>query len=94
MDDDSLVQVEEFINKGIEVLILVVVGNGLVLMERLDLKNIEKMVLILVVVDDGLVLSLQGVLRLFLGCLNPYCSGRWSRTSTMILSSGLSKVKS
>ena len=55
MDDDSLVQVEEFINKGIEVLILVIVGNGLVLMERLDLKNIEKMVLILVVVDDGLV---------------------------------------
>lgn len=81
MDDDSLVQVEEFINKGIEVLILVVVGNGLVLMERLDLKNIEKMVLILVVVDDGLVLlQCLCTLSISLG-LNPYCSEQRSRTT-------------
>ena len=55
MDDVSLLKGEEVINKGSEDLIFVIVGNGLVLMERLDLKNIEKMVLILVVGDDGLV---------------------------------------
>ena len=37
-------------------------------------------VLILIVVDDGLVLSLEEMKSAANGGLNPYCSGRWSRT--------------
>ena len=42
--------------------------------------NLESLVLILVVVEDGLVLSnfCCGISTVF--CLNPCCSGRWSRT--------------
>ena len=37
-------------------------------------------VLILIVVDNGLVhVVLEGKSREFI-CLNPYCSGQWSRT--------------
>ena len=39
-------------------------------------------VLILIVVEDGLVLGLEKMYKADLGCLNPYCSGRWSRTSS------------
>ena len=56
MDDDSLVQVEEFINKGIEVLILVVVDDGLVQHYR-QCHHVHIIVLILIVVEDGLVTS-------------------------------------
>ena len=38
-------------------------------------------VLILVVMEDGLVLSsMKTLLTLVTMCLNPYCSGQWSRT--------------
>ena len=42
-------------------------------------------VLILIVVEDGLVLwhKLQSVRMAIFG-LNPYCSGRWSRTSRAV----------
>ena len=39
------------------------------------------MVLILIVVEDGLVLRQSPYLLVRLRSLNPYCSGRWSRTS-------------
>ena len=40
-----------------------------------------KAVLILVVVDDGLVLKVLIKNRRTILCLNPCCSGRWSRTA-------------
>ena len=64
-----------------EVLILVVVDDGLVL-DFLDRANaFAHGVLILVVVDDGLVLfqARKSHLPMKWG-LNPCCSGRWSRT--------------
>ena len=39
-------------------------------------------VLILIVVDNGLVLLKPEVHKFVLQCLNPYCSGQWSRTYT------------
>ena len=39
-------------------------------------------VLILIVVDDGLVLAAISVGKNGDVSLNPYCSGRWSRTGT------------
>ena len=41
----------------------------------------EKSVLILIVVDDGLVQAINVELRIQNVSLNPYCSGRWSRTA-------------
>ena len=43
------------------------------------------MILILVVVDDGLVLLNKLVMTLSYVRLNPYCSGRWSRTDNVFL---------
>ena len=40
------------------------------------------MVLILIVVEDGLVHYFILLMKLIVNCLNPYCSGRWSRTRT------------
>ena len=37
-------------------------------------------VLILIVVEDGLVLETLSQYNNAKRCLNPYCSGRWSRT--------------
>ena len=61
------------------VLILVVVEDGLVLY-KLSRKLSETRVLILVVVEDGLVLINHLKIRNYERCLNPCCSGRWSRT--------------
>ena len=45
-----------------------------------DLDNLMR-VLILIVVDDGLVPNVDGVVNIkIFTSLNPYCSGRWSRT--------------
>ena len=62
-----------------EVLILVVVDNGLV---QLFLQAFELMlkILILIVVEDGLVLERFGLSSVSKSSLNPYYSGRWSRT--------------
>ena len=62
-----------------QVLILIVVEDGLVQAFRVQLR-IAYSVLILIVVEDGLVLNCNRALAM-LG-LNPYCSGRWSRTAT------------
>ena len=43
------------------------------------------MVLILIVVEDGLVLQIRRLVSLLKVCLNPYCSGRWSRTGQYII---------
>ena len=83
--DDGLVRLQWCINqcssiKG--VLILIVVDDGLV-----HIKNANKIegvtnVLILIVVDDGLVrMRKMKLLEFSCVCLNPYCSGRWSRTN-------------
>ena len=45
----------------------------------------EEEVLILVVVDIGLVPRLQKAIDLILKCLNPCCSGHWSRTLNLNL---------
>ena len=42
-------------------------------------------VLILIVVEDGLVLTGLKTKVLNIHCLNPYCSGRWSRTLQQLL---------
>ena len=42
-------------------------------------------VLILVVVDDGLVHMCKYEERLYTKCLNPCCSGRWSRTAIILV---------
>ena len=41
------------------------------------------MILILIVVDDGLVQPCHRHLREDGRSLNPYCSGRWSRTTPL-----------
>ena len=66
------------------VLILIVVDNGLVLTIEAWMQGIAK-VLILIVVDNGLVPRAVYKLAILKGCLNPYCSGQWSRTSRVIL---------
>ena len=61
------------------ILILIVVEDGLVQVS-VQIKSSRLCVLILVVVDDGLVWSWHlKSWRIEYG-LNPYCSGRWSRT--------------
>ena len=40
----------------------------------------NRLVLILIVVDDGLVLTSEDGREFKILSLNPYCSGRWSRT--------------
>ena len=68
------------------VLILIVVEDGLVQLTA-DEQLLQRTVLILIVVEDGLVLSyqLRGMFYC-LGGLNPYCSGRWSRTILILYS--------
>ena len=66
-------------NTTSEVLILVVVDDGLVLRLQ-NVRVFSNVVLILVVVDDGLVPDFA-VKTIHARCgLNPCCSGRWSRT--------------
>ena len=60
------------------VLILIVVEDGLVLANVANYKFTK--VLILIVVEDGLVHRNVRCKRRICGSLNPYCSGRWSRT--------------
>ena len=62
-----------------DVLILVVVDNGLVLIKKISDRT-ERKVLILVVVDNGLVPLESCTLRSEDCGLNPCCSGQWSRT--------------
>ena len=64
---------------GCWVLILVVVEDGLVRVIIVGLV-VLLCVLILVVVEDGLVLATLRLVLEWLTCLNPCCSGRWSRT--------------
>ena len=67
--------------RQIAVLILIVVEDGLVQLKHSVDKCFDCIVLILIVVEDGLVLAQsQSLYRLILSSLNPYCSGRWSRT--------------
>ena len=60
------------------ILILIVVEDGLVQVS-VQIKSSRLCVLILVVVDNGLVLKILSVIMLLQLCLNPCCSGRWSR---------------
>ena len=62
-----------------EVLILVVVDNGLVLYGKNKLVDLET-VLILVVVDNGLVPMIRILIGSMSLSLNPCCSGQWSST--------------
>ena len=48
---------------------------------RLQKSGNDGEVLILVVVDDGLVLKVQYTFGTIKKCLNPCCSGQWSRTA-------------
>ena len=62
------------------VLILIVVDNGPVLSIATETIHARCVVLILVVVDNGLVLERFGLSSVSKSSLNPYYSGRWSRT--------------
>ena len=63
------------------VLILIVVDDGLVPYIRVNAETgARTVVLILIVVEDGLVLAKSVLKHTTKPCLNPYCSGRWSRT--------------
>ena len=66
-----------------EVLILVVVDDGLVLLKK-TVASLPLAVLILVVVDDGLVLQTDGDIAVSASRLNPCCSGRWSGTANLM----------
>ena len=62
------------------VLILVVVEDGLGGRRAFTQEEINEVVLILVVVEDGLgVLIIEPLEEMVSTCLNPCCSGRWSR---------------
>ena len=61
------------------VLILIVVEDGLVHAKRFT-NVVGTKVLILIVVEDGLVRNLVKFTINNISSLNPYCSGRWSRT--------------
>ena len=63
-----------------QVLILIVVEDGLVPFSNTQLRLKPGKVLILIVVEDGLVLSKPSTSSSSEAGLNPYCSGRWSRT--------------
>ena len=73
------------------VLILIVVDNGLVLTIEAWMQGIAK-VLILIVVDNGLVPRAVYKLAILKGCLNPYCSGQWSRTHLVLRYSLMRRV--
>ena len=62
------------------VLILVVMEDGLVPNERDGSYLMVSTVLILIVVEDGLVQKVPVFINVMCQRLNPYCSGRWSRT--------------
>ena len=64
----------------LEVLILIVVDNGLVPDSRRNRTDNQHQVLILIVVDNGLVPAFLPISSWFSISLNPYCSGQWSRT--------------
>ena len=63
------------------VLILIVVEDGLVQTQQIKQPTSDWQVLILIVVENGLVHQKKHKQTHNQG-LNPYCSGRWSRTFT------------
>ena len=63
-----------------QVLILIVVEDGLVQQDINEVITEGKGVLILIVVEDGLVHGEHKATNGDRFGLNPYCSGRWSRT--------------
>ena len=68
-----------------QVLILIVVEDGLVQAWKQMQSRQEGGVLILIVVEDGLVHSQFIATKFADMSLNPYCSGRWSRTLQHLL---------
>ena len=80
--EDGLVQLLSQLSQPnqLQVLILIVVEDGLVLSRDKQDSQRCRFVLILIVVEDGLVPSPLDRLQWELRRLNPYCSGRWSRT--------------
>ena len=78
--EDGLVHFKIKIMSAISVvLILIVVEDGLVHF-KIKIMSAISVVLILIVVEDGLVLAKSVLMHTTKPCLNPYCSGRWSRT--------------
>ena len=61
--------------------------NGLVHVDIETLQNYGN-VLILIVVDNGLVPSRMSARQSLRVSLNPYCSGRWSRTGKVVFGGG------
>ena len=57
--------------------------NGLV-RGNLAIRQVAMGVLILIVVDNGLVPPLDRLQWAQQQCLNPYCSGQWSRTGIVV----------
>ena len=61
-------------NKGLKVLILIVMDNGLLLFDGSNREFNSPLVLILIVMDNGLLHPNKGLKTLLTG-LNPYCNG-------------------
>ena len=74
----------------IEVLILVVMEDGLVHNVKANITAVT-LVLILVVMEDGLVQVEAIGLANALASLNPCCNGRWSRTRPIVATRGVSQ---
>ena len=80
--DDGLVHLSKYLtDEEKTVLILIVVDDGLVRQRAPRICYASVGVLILIVVDDGLVHPDGEALNWCDKGLNPYCSGRWSRTA-------------
>ena len=62
------------------VLILIIVDNGLVLCNEVKYGTSDFAVLILIIVDNGLVPKIRQNMPELSCCINPCCSGQWSRT--------------
>ena len=76
----SRTELKKAVKAVFDVLILIVVDNGLVLTHHCMLIYLLVSVLILIVVDNGLVQRDGRVVIRPDSGLNPYCSGQWSRT--------------
>ena len=68
-----------------DVLILIVMEDGLVRYSLFFRSMLHHQVLILIIVEDGLVQQLEDQLKELNKSLNPYCNGRWSRTGSSTL---------
>ena len=76
MDDGLVLHTHGAVRDCTQVLILIVVDNGLVLCNEVKYGTSNFAVLILIIVDNGLVPKIRQNMPELSCCINPYCSGR------------------